>query len=67
MGYTYKYFTFIYLYYWRLIIDGLHEEHICGRPLGLNVDKNGFLYVADAYYGIFKVNVNSKDQYGMLF
>lgn len=46
-------------------LDGLHEEHICGRPLGLSVDKNGFLYVADAYYGIFKVDVNSNDQYGM--
>lgn len=46
-------------------LDGLYEEHICGRPLGLSMDKNGFLYVADAYYGIFKVNLNSKDQYGM--
>uniref|UniRef100_A0A2H8TTQ5 Adipocyte plasma membrane-associated protein n=1 Tax=Melanaphis sacchari TaxID=742174 RepID=A0A2H8TTQ5_9HEMI len=41
------------------VCDGLHEEHICGRPLGLNIDKSGFLYVADAYYGIFKVNLNS--------
>ncbi|KAF0741436.1 adipocyte plasma membrane-associated protein-like isoform X2 [Aphis craccivora] len=41
------------------VCDGLYEEHICGRPLGLNMDKSGFLYVADAYYGIFKVNLNS--------
>jgi len=46
--------------------DGLHEEHICGRPLGLAMDKNGYLYVADAYYGIFKVDVKSKDQYGAI-
>jgi len=67
MGYANKYFILIYFHYWRLIIDELYEEHICGRPLGLSMDRNGFLYVADAYYGIFKVNVNSKDQYGMLF
>ncbi|KAL5237931.1 hypothetical protein ACI65C_005341 [Semiaphis heraclei] len=45
------------------VCDGLYDEHICGRPLGLNVDKKGFLYVADSYYGIFKVNLNP-DQYG---
>lgn len=49
---------------WYLFLDGLYEEHICGRPLGISVDKKGFLYVADAYYGIFKVNVNSPEQYG---
>lgn len=48
-----------------LILDGIYEEHICGRPLGLNADQKGFLYVADAYYGIYKVNVNSSDKYGM--
>ncbi|XP_026816428.1 adipocyte plasma membrane-associated protein-like [Rhopalosiphum maidis] len=42
------------------VCDGLYEEHVCGRPLGLTMDKSGFLYVADAYYGIFKVNLNSK-------
>jgi len=47
-------------------LDGLHEEHICGRPLGMSVDKNGFLFVADAYYGIYKVNLNSGKQYGIL-
>ncbi|KAL4105287.1 hypothetical protein QTP88_020540 [Uroleucon formosanum] len=45
------------------VCDGLYDEHICGRPLGLRMDKTGFLYVADAYYGIFKVNLNP-DQYG---
>jgi len=50
------------LYLFLLISDGLYEEHICGRPLGLDIDKNGFLYIADAYYGIFKVNLNINDQ-----
>ncbi|XP_012272003.1 adipocyte plasma membrane-associated protein [Orussus abietinus] len=31
----------------------------CGRPLGLKFDKHGALYVADAYYGIFKVDVRT--------
>nr|WRW51050.1 strictosidine synthase [Uncaria rhynchophylla] len=30
-----------------------HMEHICGRPLGLRFDqKNGDLYIADAYLGL---------------
>ncbi|XP_023938786.1 adipocyte plasma membrane-associated protein Hemomucin [Bicyclus anynana] len=34
------------------------QEHICGRPLGFVIDeKNKLLYVADAYYGIWKVNL----------
>jgi len=37
--------------------DGIWQEHKCGRPLGLKFDKKGNLYVMDAYYGIFKVNV----------
>uniref|UniRef100_A0A4W3H2Q9 Adipocyte plasma membrane-associated protein n=1 Tax=Callorhinchus milii TaxID=7868 RepID=A0A4W3H2Q9_CALMI len=32
------------------------DEPTCGRPLGIRVGPNGTLYVADAYYGIFKVN-----------
>ncbi|KAG8280869.1 hypothetical protein J6590_071361 [Homalodisca vitripennis] len=36
--------------------EGFHEEDLCGRPLGLAFDKNGMLYVADAYFGIFKVD-----------
>ncbi|XP_013171026.1 PREDICTED: uncharacterized protein LOC106120273 [Papilio xuthus] len=43
---------------------GLSQEHICGRPLGLEIDEtNNLLYVADAYYGIWKVNLkNNKKQ-----
>ena len=30
----------------------------CGRPLGLRLDQEkNILYVADSYYGIFKVNI----------
>lgn len=38
---------------------GFHEEKICGRPLGIEFDKNGVLYAQDAYYGLFKVNVKT--------
>ncbi|KYN02964.1 PREDICTED: adipocyte plasma membrane-associated protein-like [Cyphomyrmex costatus] len=37
--------------------DGIWQEQKCGRPLGLKFDEKGNLYVVDAYYGIFKVNV----------
>lgn len=40
--------------------DGIYEEEKCGRPLGLKFDKNGKLFVIDAYYGIFKVDVKTK-------
>lgn len=36
-----------------------HEESKCGRPLGLVFDTAGNLYVADAYHGIFKVDVTN--------
>jgi sugar lactone lactonase YvrE len=39
---------------------GIKEEAICGRPLGLNFDTIGDnLIVADAYYGIFEVNLQT--------
>lgn len=38
---------------------GLFEERLCGRPLGLHFDRNGALYVADAYYGVFKVDIKT--------
>lgn len=39
--------------------DLLYEEAICGRPLGMHFDKDGRLYVADAYYGLFKVDIKT--------
>lgn len=41
------------------ITEGTWDEKKCGRLLGMEFDKHGMLYVADAYYGIYKVNVNS--------
>ncbi|XP_075982621.1 adipocyte plasma membrane-associated protein hemomucin [Anticarsia gemmatalis] len=39
---------------------GLSKEHICGRPLGFQIDDSGkTLYVADAYHGIWKVDLKS--------
>ncbi|XP_055322327.1 adipocyte plasma membrane-associated protein Hemomucin [Sitodiplosis mosellana] len=40
--------------------EGLTEEKICGRPLGLAFDTQGDnLIVADAYYGIWSVNLSN--------
>lgn len=39
------------------LLDGYWQEPKCGRPLGIEFDKSGILYVADAYYGIWKVNI----------
>nr|CAH7738619.1 unnamed protein product [Callosobruchus chinensis] len=41
---------------------GGYEEKICGRPLGIQFDKNGKLIVADAYYGLFRVNIKTGDK-----
>ncbi|XP_038206521.1 probable serine/threonine-protein kinase nek3 [Zerene cesonia] len=39
---------------------GLIQEHICGRPLGFYIhEKSGTLYVADAYHGIWKVDLKT--------
>lgn len=36
------------------------DEHICGRPLGLALDTQGNnLIVADAYYGIWEVDLKT--------
>ncbi|KAG8233760.1 hypothetical protein J437_LFUL003831 [Ladona fulva] len=40
--------------------DGVVEEEKCGRPLGLRFDSKGDLFVADAYYGLFKVDVKKR-------
>jgi hypothetical protein len=37
-------------------MDYLKDEHVCGRALGIRFDRRtGDLYIADAYYGLFKV------------
>lgn len=48
-----------------LVLDRLGKNLICEQPRGLNMDKKGFSYEDDAYYGTFKVDVKSKVQYGM--
>lgn len=40
----------------------IHEESKCGRPLGLEFDNNGNLFVADAYYGLFQVNIKTGEK-----
>lgn len=52
-------------YFW--FPGGLFEEHICGRPLGLRFDAKGSLYVSDAYFGIFKVNMSTGIVYQIFF
>jgi len=47
------------MYFFIKFTDGIWQEHKCGRPLGLRFDKKGNLFVVDAYYGIFKVNVTT--------
>lgn len=40
--------------------EGLTEESICGRPLGMAFDTRGNnLIVADAYYGIWSVDLGN--------
>lgn len=39
--------------------EGLWEEEVCGRPLGMRFNKDGRLFVIDAYYGLYAVNVDT--------
>ncbi|KAL8615676.1 hypothetical protein ACOMHN_034826 [Nucella lapillus] len=41
-------------------------ESVCGRPFGMRLNKEGYLLVADAYLGIFKVNVATGDVHPLL-
>jgi hypothetical protein len=47
-----------------LLVEATYEEAKCGRPLGMAMDTLGNnLVVADAYYGIWLVNLdNNKKQ-----
>ncbi|CAL4156078.1 unnamed protein product, partial [Meganyctiphanes norvegica] len=42
--------------------EGPGKENVCGRPLGLRFAPNGRLLVADAYYGILSVDVDTGDK-----
>ncbi len=46
--------------YYIIYLAGDEAKPKCGRPLGLRLlqDKDE-LYVADAFYGIFKVNIQT--------
>ncbi|CAB3384414.1 Hypothetical predicted protein [Cloeon dipterum] len=46
--------------------EGMWDEVHCGRILGMNFDKNGVLYVADAQYGVYQVNVKT-GEHSLLF
>jgi sugar lactone lactonase YvrE len=47
------------MYLFKLDTDLIMSNQKCGRPLGLRLKKNSpFLYVADAYYGIIKVDIS---------
>merc|ERR1711988_1125960 len=39
-----------------------HQEKWCGRPLGLDFDKNGNLIVCDAYYGLWRINMQTMEK-----
>ncbi|XP_033735730.1 adipocyte plasma membrane-associated protein-like [Pecten maximus] len=41
------------------------SEPTCGRPLGMRLDKEGYLIVADAYLGLFRVNVATGDVFAL--
>lgn len=42
--------------------DGPWQEKICGRPLGLRFSPDGRLLVADAYLGLFSVDVETGEK-----
>ena len=41
------------------ICPDVHYEKVCGRPLGLDFDQDGNLIVADAYYGLYKIDIET--------
>ncbi|KAK7103532.1 adipocyte plasma membrane-associated protein Hemomucin-like isoform X1 [Littorina saxatilis] len=45
---------------------GVQDESLCGRPLGVRADKQGYLVVTDAYKGIFRINPRN-GRYKQLF
>lgn len=58
---------FLNLFSNKLANDLKISNQKCGRPLGLRLKKNTpFLYVADAYYGIVKVDLSKGDNYKII-
>lgn len=45
----------------------VYEEKLCGRPLGFQFAKDGYLYAADAYYGIWKADVKTGEFFPKCF
>ena len=39
------------------ITGKFEDEPTCGRPLGMRINKEGYLVVLDAYLGLFQINV----------
>ena len=48
------------------VCAGSWDAKNCGRPLGIRFDKDGYLIAADAYLGIYKVNVESGNLFPLL-
>ncbi|CAL1270471.1 unnamed protein product [Larinioides sclopetarius] len=46
--------------------EGIFEEHICGRPLGMTFSKAGRLFVVDAYLGLFSIDINTGKKVNIL-
>ena len=42
-------------------LQSIHSKKECGRPLGLRY-KSNFIYLADGYYGIYKVNLETNEK-----
>ncbi|KAL3286811.1 hypothetical protein HHI36_001303 [Cryptolaemus montrouzieri] len=40
----------------------VYQEGTCGRPLGIRFGQDGYLYAADADYGIYRVDVNTESE-----
>ncbi|KAG8233768.1 hypothetical protein J437_LFUL003839 [Ladona fulva] len=42
--------------------EDISEGTKCGRPMGMRFHSDGFLYVTDAYLGLYKVNVETGEK-----
>ena len=44
-------------------VGNYSDEPTCGRPLGMKFDPDGYLVVCDAYLGLFRVDVDTGEQF----